>query len=312
MLEGYITASKDTPSRSGLYANQLPGVSLALFTSLTKDEQEDWEEFYSDIYERAVINFVGDVQARLADKFFLDLKLVSRETSKFSDDLNDSELTSGVKISYRLPKYGKTQVISLEVFSESDQAGFTIEFRDKDANGRLLKTVEADLVEGINIINIDTYFSVDELFICYDASVFDIRKTTNKYYEDYYLGFTDWECWFPCYGSTRGSVTQINGGGFNVIFDSVCSIEKVVEQNINIFREALWYRLGLELIRECIHTDKISRFTTLTTERAQTLQRSYMDECEIKLSNSIRSLRMKEDPVCFSCKSMVKQSYQLP
>src|SRR5689334_9225772 len=50
MLEGYITPSKETPSRSGLYANLLPGVTLQLLDDLTKDEEEDFEEFWLDIY----------------------------------------------------------------------------------------------------------------------------------------------------------------------------------------------------------------------------------------------------------------------
>src|SRR5688500_17637604 len=103
MLEKYITPSKDTPSRSGLYWNQLPGVTLDLLSSLTKDEQEDFEEFADDLYARAIVNFIGEVQSRLADKFFVDLKLVSRETSKFEADINTSGLESGIKIHYRLP-----------------------------------------------------------------------------------------------------------------------------------------------------------------------------------------------------------------
>jgi len=309
MLENYITPSKDTPSRSGLYWIQLPGVTLDLLSDLTKSDQEDWEEFAADIYERSVINFVGDVQAQLADKFNVDLKLVSRETSKFTVAINDSGLESGIKIEYRLPKYGKTQIISAEVFSDSDQADFTFQIKDKDS--RVLKTVTTDLVTGSNVINIDTYFSADRLFITYDATLFDIRGTTNKYYDDY-LSFNDLSCFFPCWGGAEGSVFQLNGGGFNVVFNSVCSIDKVVEQNINIFKEAFWYRIGLELMRERIVSDRFNRWTTLTEDRAKQLESAYMDECNLKLSNSIKSLRMREDTICFACKSIVYHSYQLP
>jgi len=311
MLEGYITPSKDTPSRSGLYWNGLPGVTLDLLSSLTKDEQEDWEEFAEDFYQRTIVNFVSDVQAKLTDKFFFDLKLVSRETSKFSGEINSSGLESGIKIHYRLPKYGKTQVVSIEVFADSDQAGFEISFKDKDENGKLLLTKSIDLVEGLNVVNIDTYFAVDELFISYDASLFSIESTTTKYYDDYFA-FDDLSCSFPCYGSSRGSVNHVNGGGLNVIFNSICSIDKVVEQNINIFKDAFWYRIGLELLHERVHSDRFTRWTTLDADRAKVLIEDYEFWCDQKLTNSIKSLRMKEDPICFACKPTVVHSYQLP
>ena len=36
----YITPSNDTPSKSGLYANGLPGVTLNLLDELTKDKKK--------------------------------------------------------------------------------------------------------------------------------------------------------------------------------------------------------------------------------------------------------------------------------
>lgn len=311
MLENYITPSKDTPSRSGLYWNQLPGVTLDLLSDLTKDEQADWEEFAADLYERAIINFVDDVQSKLHDKFNIDLKLVSRETSVFTDNINDSLVESGIKIYYKLPKYGRTQVIQIQVYSDTEQVGFAYTIKDNVENGKLLGTGAIDLVVGLNTINIDTYFDSDTLFISYDASLFEIRSTATKYYNDL-TSYNDWSCWYPCYYGGQGSITHVNGGGFNVIFDSVCSIAKVVDQNINIFKTAFWYRIGLELLRERIHSDKFNRWTTLTTDRAEQLESAYIEECEIKLTNAIKSLRMKEDTTCFTCKSVVYHSYQLP
>jgi len=309
MLEGYITPSKDTPSRSGLYANQLPGVTLRLFDDLTKDEQEDWEEFWEDIYQRAIINFVSDIQALLSDKFLVDLKLVSRETSKFTNEVNSVGSISGIKIYYRLPRYAKTQITTLEVYSPSIQS-LEIKIYEKDEYGKLLKTIETDLIEGINVINVDTYFSVDELYISYDASLTSLYTTTNRFYDDYLI-YETLTCSFPCY-SGSGSVTHVNGGGFNVVFNSVCSIEKVIEQNINIFKEALWYKIGQELLFERIHSDLFNRFTTLDEDKAQKIADDYDFWVTHKEKNSVKSLRINEDPICFSCKSIVSQTYQLP
>jgi hypothetical protein len=316
MLTSYITASKDTPSRSGLYANQLPGVTLNLLDDLTKDEQEDWEEFWDDIYARSIVNFVGDVQGKLADKFNIDLTLLAKETSTFKDDLNTNSGIAGVKLEYDLPKYGVLHVVSIEVFADAAQVNTPdnkITFYDTDENGRVLYEKETDLTEGLNTINIDQDFHVDKLFIAFDTSEFSIRETKNKYYDNcHYYSYSDTSCLFPCYGHSKGGVTHVNGGGINVIYNAHCSISKFVEDNINTFKEAFWYRIGLELIRERIFSDRFNRWTTMQPEDAESKQAAYVAEVELKLNNSIRSLRLNEDPVCFSCKSTVFASYQTP
>lgn len=312
MLEGYITPSKDTPSRSGLYANGLPGVTLQLLDDLTKDEEEDFNEFWTDIYQRSIVNFTTLIQSKLTDKFHIDLSLISRETSKFGDDVNQSGLMSGITLYYRLPRYGKTQIVSIIVNSNIDH-DFVFYIFDKDENGKILKTVNTTLTEGENTINIDTYFSNDQIFVGYDAAVYpDLFGTTNRYYSDYYGLWDDFSCWYPCYGGGRAHVIQVNGGGFNVVFNSVCSVEKVVEQNINIFKDAFWYFIGLELMFERIHSDKFNRWTTLSADRAKELIGNYQAWVEEKSDNAIRGIRMKEDHICFACKSFVTHSYELP
>jgi hypothetical protein len=314
MFTDYISPSKDTPSRSGLYANGLPGVTLNLLDDLTKDEQEDFLEFWEDIYNRTIINFVGDVQGKLADKFLIDLKLLSRETSKFETDDNAGSGNAGIKLEYSLPKYGVLHVMTIEVFSDSVQSGITFTFYDTNESGRVLYTSEDnDLVEGINIIYVDQDFSVDKLFIGYDRSAVTLRQTRNRYFDSgYYFSFNEITCSFPCYNNSEGKVTQIDGGGINVIYNATCSIRKFVEDNLNIFKEAFWYRIGLELIRERIFSDRFNRWTTMQPEDAEKKEGAYAKECELKLSNAIRSLRMTEDPICFACKSTVSSTYIIP
>jgi hypothetical protein len=317
MLENYITPSKDTPSRSGLYANQLPGVTLNLLDDLTKDEQEDWEEFWSDIYDRSCVNFAGDVQAKLADKFHIDLKLLSRETSSFKEDVNVNSGLAGIKLEYNLPKYGRLNIITIEVTSESEVEDVPIYFYDTDGDGKLLHTETVDIVSGLNTIHIDESFDVDKLFIAFDSSSvspgLSFRETKNRYFSNcHYFHFSDLSCLFPCHSGSNGSVTQVNGGGINVIYNATCSIEKLIEDNINIFRESFWYRIGLELMRERVFSDRFNRWTTMSAEDAAEKQKTYMDECDRKLNNAVQSLRIKSDPVCFMCKSTVSSTYITP
>lgn len=312
-FSSFITASKDTPSRSGLYANQLPGVTLNLLDDLTKDEQEDFNEFWDDIYERSIANFLSEVQGKLADKFHVDLKLVSRETSEFKQTLNTETGYAGIKIEYKLPRYGVLHMGEIEVYADFAQQAVKFEFFEKDETGRKLHEVEVDLEQGVNHVFVGQDFRADKLFIAFDPALVSIRETKNKYFDNCnYLEYSDLSCIFPCGTNSQASVKQVNGGGINVIFNAVCSIRKFVEDNLNIFKDAFWYRIGLELIRERMFSDRFNRWTTMMLEDAEKKEAAYIQECEIKLNAAIKSIRINEDPVCFTCKSTVYSNYQIP
>lgn len=308
-----ISPDKGTPSRLGLYANQLPGVTLDLFDSLAKDEQDDFEEFYNELYERAWRNFVNDCHTLLADKFHVDLKLVTRETSKFLTSYNDASELAGVRISYEMPKYARIHIISIEVDSEDEVTSPEAEFYVKEGvSGRLLDTITSELSEGRNVINVDQDFEVeDEIFVGYDPTELSLKKTTNRYYD----GCTENDklsCTIHYYDNFEASVFQIRGGGINLKFNIYCSIEKFLLENINLFSLAFWYRIGIELMIERRLSDKWNRWTSLTTERANELMTIYQGEYDTKLKNSIRNLKSNEDITCFVCKGLVSKSTQLP
>ena len=309
----YITPSIDTPSRSGLYANGLPGVTLNLLDELTKDEQADFEEFWDYIYNLAKINFINDIQSRLSDKFHVDLKLVSRETSKFNNENTNSGL-AGVTLEYSLPKYAKLQILSIGVDSLIEYASpeFTYTIYEDDANGRVLLTDTAALEDGRNTIDVYQDFEADKIFIAYNADDYRLKSTENKYYANCSY-FDKLSCTFPCYTSGySASVTQVNGGGLNVKFVVHCSIEKFICENINLFKNAFWYRIGVDLMRERLLSDRFNRFTTLTTARAEQLLELYDTEYIKHADNSVKNLRIQEDDICFECKSTVSATSLLP
>lgn len=315
--DDYITLSTDTPSRSGLYANLLPGVTVALFDDLTKDEQADFEACFADIYHTAKINFTSDVQGKLGIKFHYDQKLISRETSKFLTDENTGTELAGIKIECLLPKYARLHVLSVGVFAESASAspGIEINFYDTDEDGELLHTVDEEIASGRNTINVDTDFEVDKLFISFDPNNYSLRKTENKYFNTGGAWGDKLACTFPCGWSGYGyevSVSQIEGGGLNVKFIVTCSVDKFICENINIFKTAFWYRIGVDLMRERILSDRFNRFTTLTEDRAKQLMELYQTEYDKHLANAIETVNIHEDPICFDCKNIVESGNLLP
>lgn len=315
-FDDFITIGKSFPSRSGLYATNLPGVTLALFDDLAKDEQEDYIECWNDIYSNAQANFIADVQAKLSDKFHLDLKLVSRETSIFTKAENTFDGLAGVKLAYSMPKYARLQVLTIEVFALESYASpeFVVRIYDTDENGELLWEKSVEITAGRNIIDVFQDFEADALYITYSAADYRLYTSENRYYAncDYFGVFDKLACFFPVCTGSSASVTQVNGGGLNAKFVIYCSIEKFICENLNLFKKALLSKIGVELLRERVLSDRFNRFTTLTTDRATELMKFYQDEYDKDLMNSTSNLRIQEDMICFECKSIVSSTNLLP
>jgi len=310
-FDGYITLSPsiDT-SRSGLYASGLPGVDEELIAALSKYTSDSTDDTWDVIYTRACNNLVADVSTALNNKFFVDLKLLSRVTSQFLTGFNSNTDLAGVKITFQLPRYARIHIISVSVSPEIDypNPGFNLYVYDKD--DQLLLTKNQALVEGLNVLTIDTDFEENELFIAYDPNLFSLKSTENKRYEsliDWNSIICEWSCW-----GGWGRVEQINGGGVNVNYVVYCSVEKLVCENLNLFRTALLWRIGVELTAERRFGERLNRFTTMTIERAQELMDYYTTSYEREAGNVMKALNVPEDPWCFNCKDVLYVRTSLP
>jgi hypothetical protein len=160
------------------------------------------------------------------------------------------------------------------------------------------------------VIKVNQDFYEDELFVAYRPSLVSIAKTENRWFRGVNT-FDKFRCTFPCFGS-EGSIEQINEGGLNVTFVVVCDIEKFIRENLPIFLDALWYRIGVELVKEAIVSDRVNRFTVITPDRATELMTLYNEEYMAALDTAVDIVNINEDPVCFSCKRSIGKVTSLP
>jgi hypothetical protein len=308
----YIGLDRTSDSRSGLYAVDLPGVEIALLEGLQKPEQLDYLETWEMIQKNAWNNLIADLTERLQDKFIIDLKLLSRETSQFKEDANGATGLAGVLIGFNLPKYAKIHIISVDAYSEVeyDSPEATIEFYDEEG-GTLLHSVSSEITIGKNTINVDRDFEENQIFIAFNPESNSFRSTENKKYLSPYISWSCDECSWDC-GQYRGTVKQINGGGLNVKYVVFCSIEKFLCENINLFRSAYYWAIGIALIHERRYGNRLNRFMTMIIERAEELTDFYKTEYEKYLNSAVKNQNIEEDPYCFSCRRIVSKRTSLP
>lgn len=309
---GYITQNRTIPSRSHLYAEDLPGIDSGLWEALNKSDQ-DPDEFWEMIYEKAWNNFISDLTAALQGKFYVDSKLISRETSQLKHDVNLSADIAGVTIEFKLPRYAKIHIVSVDVFSDQEYASpeWLISVYDTDENGELLSESSESLSEGRNTIFIDQDYEASKLFVAFDPAIFAFRETENKKYNTPYYTWSCDECAFDC-GGYEGKIKQINGGGLNVKYNVICSVEKYACENINLFKQAFFFRIGLEIIFERRFGNRLNKYMTMTLERQEELMTFYNSNFVDNLERSVKSTDMTEDPYCFACKHLVTSKSSTP
>jgi hypothetical protein len=107
-------------------------------------------------------------------------------------------------------------------------------------------------------------------------------------------------------------VIQVRGGGLDVKYVVICSIEKFVCENLNLFKMALWYRMGVELADERLLGNRLNRFTTFTKERAEEQSGYFGTKYTQNISEAVKSQNIKEDPHCFRCKNTVMVKSIIP
>lgn len=310
--ENYITTDRSIPSRSGLYAQDLPGVEASMWELLSKEDQTP-EEFWEMIYKKAWDNLVSDLTHQLQNKFFVDSKLVSRETSQFKVDLNTTTGLAGVTIEFNLPRYAKLHVVSVDVNSaeDYDSPEVLIQVYQDDENGELLSEHSQEVSEGRNTIFIDQDYEVNKIFVAYDPETYSFKQTENKRYNTPYLLWSCDQCVFDC-GGYQGKILQVNGGGLNVKYNVYCSVEKFACENINLFKQAFFFRIGLEITYERYLGNRLNKFTTMTLERQEEFTEFYQTKFTENLERAVRSQHMHEDPYCFTCKQIVSSQSSIP
>lgn len=288
--------------------DSLPGIDILMIDGLRKSG-DDSDVTWAKLYKRAWDNLVSDVSKSLQDKFYVDTKLISRQTSKFKDEFNSSVL-AGLKLTFSLSRYSKIHVINLGLWAQSSHTNAVIRFFDTDADGELLLTLTEDLVEGRNTLDVDADFEVDTLYVVIDSSAYPVRQTENKFYHGVSF-LTPYICEWNWLGGIN-NVEQINGGGLDLKYNVTCSIDKFVCENINLFKTSLLWRIGIEITQERRFTENLNEYTTMTVDRAVELEGYYTSRYDTELVNAIKSQNIQDDFVCFNCKNVVSTKTSLP
>lgn len=312
---GVIGLSGYDSTKSGLYINDLPGLTLNQLDKI-KDDTEDYLDVstaWERIYTRAKKNLEFDVLGANRKHFKRSSIISSRMTGQISPTLLISQgVYSGHYFDFT--NYPKTLEFFLNACQIYLDSAATVTVKIYDATmGIVLSTYSGTLaVPGLLTIPIQESFSMFEyprLFVCYDDTSVDAHKADDYYYTDFTFNYTK-EI------STASSVVYSSlsaaNTGLILNYNVKCGIISWMCQNIDAFIKPLWYKLGVEWMNERFGSDKINRYTMLNMEEAQALKAQFQEEYATSLEDSLNGMSPTYDGYCFDCSGLVNKKIMLP
>jgi hypothetical protein len=312
-FENYITLEGLSPSvvsRSGLYINDLPGVTLDMFEGLVKSDQSDVLDFWNRLYKRGKANFIIEVTKRINNSFYLEKVIESQISGSFNEnhEINDTvEIEAGVRIEFLKSKYSTTEIQTLVIYSAAPVTT-TLVIQDAVTSEELLSK-EVELEDGENTIDIFKSFANKKIKILYNPAEVASYKTGT--YKDDINWFQSTKSCSDCSGYGSASISQINGGGLIVEYVTKCSVERFICSRLDTFKQPFWYWLGVELMKDRVTSENTNCFT-IDREKAKELLGFYETEFMNIIDPLLKDLKVKDDSICFDCKGVVTKLTSLP
>jgi hypothetical protein len=329
-LTGYIgIKGVDDVPLSGLYINDLAGISTELIDKIADCEKVDFEGMWSSIQIRSYAHLVSDVIGYMATKAMLEQEVY--QTKRFStrgksiDPVSASSEWRGCYVRLPESKYSKLYIKNLYVYSLVVE---TTVLRVYDAqDGEQLYEQEIDLSVGFNTIQVEQDFGLrfrnTELLIVVDCTNVDTIKTDSEYYHFWgqdscgcnfnNFGHSDYPEIIPAtlpYGENPindNIDTSAHGKGVWIDASLICSVDEFICQNKGLLKTAWWYLLGREVLTEKLAGSRVNYFASGNLERTAWLRdgadnnASFQRTYKHMLKNALNGINIEGDLICFNC-----------
>lgn len=306
---GLRGCSTTTPP-SGLYVNDLPGISLKQIVSLTNEEEKTYLELWDMIQRRAQNRFSLDVREQMGKAY--KIKSINQGISVpgYSTGTGTTTVDAeyGFTIEYDTMDTGYVpsplsfiHVQKVDIYVENS-GNYTLIIRDIDSGAIIYSSATQFCNIGLNTFEVNTTFNnVARLFG-------GISLDNGTTYTSIKAPAITGEC---CGALSRGAWYD---GSFHytqelygvcATYTIGCSWDGLICLNKNIFSRAYWYLLGIEVLTEVIYSTKLNQFTTVNLQKANDLRTEYQVEYMKSLTQVAEGMNLDCD-CCLECSQSVQ------
>lgn len=308
---------------SGLYVNDLPGISLKQLVNLTNEEETSYSSLWSMLQGRAQQRFSLDVREAMGKHYRMRSML---QGVNIGNQIGDPVAIPGELMGFTIElneasdyEYVPSPLASIHIqdlrFYASDAANQQY-FQIWDINtNTMLWSTQVDLVVGWNTIPVNTTFHNNYAVNSWRIGCFHfVTDMSGAYTLDAPYSHTIPGCCdVRVQGASAGTPTIFdpyiqygsNTYGLSGTFSIVCSWDAVICQNKTLFSRAFWYLTGIELLTETLYSTKLNLFTTVNLQRIEKLREEYQVEYMKSLEQVAGGFDLSCD-CCIDCAGQVQ------
>lgn len=311
-LVGILNITEYETSESGLYINDLPGITTQKL-NLIKDDIEDYNDAgnaWEAIYERAKRQFEQDIIRRMR-KYLKTVSVIDNVvTSQFEDNVTAPAIGKRGYF-FEFPLSGNNLEINfqyIQVYLPTAQE-FTV-YLYNAVDGALIESQSYTVGStGLVKLSLNWTKAVHEypkLFIALDHT----GKTFGQV-DQYNYGRWPYAKEKITTGSAVEASLSEGEIGMVLSYQVQCSVSNFICQRRHLFEYAFLYCLGIEFMKELLGSDEVNQYTLLNRDDNLAIMNQYKEDYEQALDNSLEGLEPKED-MCFSCNKLVTKKYMHP
>lgn len=332
-LEDYIgiRGCEDSEPESGLYINDLPGLSMEAIDKVANSEQRTYLGVWTDVKRRALKRFITLTRnwmglryqirnltqsanlGRLVNNSGALATAAAAEQRGFafwlSDDTNYRISNLHVVHIQELALYLNTAVnTTVKIYNITDRNG-------EQYYGDLEFTYSLTGVQGWNRIPVNMNIKADlGIWAVYDSTnINSVSLTVPDSCCDYCSCLCEQ---YSCCGASVQGITVpnlfnaaitkgTNTFGLSGIVSLQCSWDQFICDNRQNFSTALWYLHGYEYLYERLYTTRLNKFTTIDLEKAKVLRDEFWKIYNEEMESALSGVYIKED-CCVDCNAQVK------
>ena len=321
-LEGCGTAVPD----SGLYVNQLPGISLKSVDKTADSEQVNYAGVWSDVQIRASKRFFSDLRAELSKRF----KIKSITSAVDIVDRVDTTITTALAAKYRglfvdldgfqdngyaVSNFQQINVQQIRIYLSVASNPVVKIFNGITGAQLYTHTVTGGAI-GWNDIDVYEKFTARKIFIAYDSTL--ITSVNLPITE---TGCCNANCDSLIYGGESAIATTVKESaitkgndsfGLSVCYDVQCTYDAFVCCHKEIFVNALWYLLGSQLLFELQYSPRINFYTTINAQKARELRTEFEAIYKDELMQAVSGVNLNTGDCCIECNDQVLIKESMP
>ena len=316
---------------SGLYINDLPAIPLKSIAGMTDTDKITYLAVWDKVQQRALLRFKEDVYTSFKMKYKLRSLRDSYNLGTLVDTTQVLPAQSGQYRGFVVDVvwdtiYTNSQlqcfyVQRLGVYTVNPETNVVLNIYDAQRGLLMDSFTIAETVAGWNYVDVYKNYETYTIYIATEATFdtiyheipLDIRYNyTDGWLWDYYgLGSR-------VYAATATdplvNVPQqfgINSYGITGIVSVTCSYDAVICNNKSMFKQALWYLHGVEMITEGIYNPRLSPFNTINRDQMVQLRKEYLDSYLTYLTNALEGIELECD-TCLECDGPLVRRTALP